>query len=354
MLRNLVERRQRLTNGDRFVLGHAVLIASPNEGTPLATPDKWQQTRRLDRKSSGPVPSQSRDVQRFHGRPLDCLVRQGGHRGRRRPGVHGCPAASRCRSCNGLRSPPSINIPRSFPTTRPIEGSLRAPSISASTASSRQPTTSSCRRREDGASTGCCDSIPAERVGLLRPGRQHPVGRGCADAYLLSSINAAPSIFSSRRCCVNRTTCRKCSWKSSSRTEPRASPRPRSRPQSADPEPSPISPVEHEPVRAEKPGLARRHGIAATGRPRAHGHLHPRGRCLRRRRRFGAAAARRLRWRARQRAVPDEQTSHCRTHGRLGPRRLSDQGAGGPLGRALCHAPKDQTLRRQQRAHAAP
>ena len=44
VLRNLVERRQLLDDGARFVLGHAVLVASPNEGTPLATPDDWQRS----------------------------------------------------------------------------------------------------------------------------------------------------------------------------------------------------------------------------------------------------------------------------------------------------------------------
>ena len=29
---------------DRLRLGHAVLVASPNEGTPLATPERWDQT----------------------------------------------------------------------------------------------------------------------------------------------------------------------------------------------------------------------------------------------------------------------------------------------------------------------
>ena len=44
VLRNLVERRQLLDDSARFVLGHAVLVASPNEGTPLATPDDRQRS----------------------------------------------------------------------------------------------------------------------------------------------------------------------------------------------------------------------------------------------------------------------------------------------------------------------
>jgi hypothetical protein len=43
VLRSLVEHRQ--AHGaiaDRFQLGHAVLVASPNDGTPLATPSRWQ------------------------------------------------------------------------------------------------------------------------------------------------------------------------------------------------------------------------------------------------------------------------------------------------------------------------
>jgi hypothetical protein len=45
VLRNLVERSAALgENGRRFQLGHAVLVASPNEGTPLATPVRWEKT----------------------------------------------------------------------------------------------------------------------------------------------------------------------------------------------------------------------------------------------------------------------------------------------------------------------
>ena len=45
VLRNLVERNSALgANAQRFQLGHAVLVASPNEGTPLATPDRWEKT----------------------------------------------------------------------------------------------------------------------------------------------------------------------------------------------------------------------------------------------------------------------------------------------------------------------
>jgi hypothetical protein len=45
VLRSLVEhRRIHGTTADRFRLGHAVLVASPNEGTPLATPARWEDT----------------------------------------------------------------------------------------------------------------------------------------------------------------------------------------------------------------------------------------------------------------------------------------------------------------------
>jgi len=45
VLRNLVERSKRLgAAGSRFKLGRAVLVASPNEGTPLATPKRWDDT----------------------------------------------------------------------------------------------------------------------------------------------------------------------------------------------------------------------------------------------------------------------------------------------------------------------
>lgn len=43
VLRHLVERRGDFGGlADRFVLGHAVLVAAPNEGTPLASPRRWQ------------------------------------------------------------------------------------------------------------------------------------------------------------------------------------------------------------------------------------------------------------------------------------------------------------------------
>jgi len=45
VLRNLVERRSALgTAASRFKLRHAVLVASPNDGTPLATPARWEAT----------------------------------------------------------------------------------------------------------------------------------------------------------------------------------------------------------------------------------------------------------------------------------------------------------------------
>ena len=45
VLRTLVERADAFGPlADRFKLGHAVLVASPNEGTPLATPERWSDT----------------------------------------------------------------------------------------------------------------------------------------------------------------------------------------------------------------------------------------------------------------------------------------------------------------------
>jgi hypothetical protein len=45
VLRNLVERSSALGSlASRFRLRHAVLVASPNDGTPLATPARWQDT----------------------------------------------------------------------------------------------------------------------------------------------------------------------------------------------------------------------------------------------------------------------------------------------------------------------
>lgn len=45
VLRNLVERSAQFgASARRFRLGHAVLVACPNAGTPLATPARWQET----------------------------------------------------------------------------------------------------------------------------------------------------------------------------------------------------------------------------------------------------------------------------------------------------------------------
>jgi hypothetical protein len=45
VLRNLVEHSAAHgAAADRFRLGHAVLVASPNDGTPLATPARWEET----------------------------------------------------------------------------------------------------------------------------------------------------------------------------------------------------------------------------------------------------------------------------------------------------------------------
>ena len=44
VLRNLVERAGEFGAATRrFKLGRAVLVASPNEGTPLATPKRWDE-----------------------------------------------------------------------------------------------------------------------------------------------------------------------------------------------------------------------------------------------------------------------------------------------------------------------
>jgi hypothetical protein len=44
VLRTLIERGDTLPGRERFALGHGVLVAAPNEGTPLATPARWNET----------------------------------------------------------------------------------------------------------------------------------------------------------------------------------------------------------------------------------------------------------------------------------------------------------------------
>jgi hypothetical protein len=44
VLRTLVERANAFQHASRFKLGHAVLVAAPNEGTPVVTPERWNET----------------------------------------------------------------------------------------------------------------------------------------------------------------------------------------------------------------------------------------------------------------------------------------------------------------------
>lgn len=44
VLRTLVELRKEFQSSGRFSLGHGILVASPNEGTPLVTPGRWYDT----------------------------------------------------------------------------------------------------------------------------------------------------------------------------------------------------------------------------------------------------------------------------------------------------------------------
>ena len=44
VLRTLVEEAGSLIHSNRFAVGQVVLVASPNDGTPLATPQRWDQT----------------------------------------------------------------------------------------------------------------------------------------------------------------------------------------------------------------------------------------------------------------------------------------------------------------------
>ena len=262
VLRNLVERRQRLTNGDRFVLGRAVLVACPNEGTPLATPDNWQATigwiaNLLDLFPPNPLASNASMVAHW----IAWFVKVGieAAEGLASMDVRG-------KQVQELQRPPKPALDQysALVSNYEADGRVLARALDLGLDSFFEtandlvvPTAGRLAHRQaarfEFPPNGWAAS--ARAATSRRPGARRRIS--------LSSITGAQSIFSSRRCCVNRTTCRKCSWKSSSRTEPRASPRPRSRPQSRTRSPSPIRPLEHEPVRARSPGSR-----VATGSPR--------------------------------------------------------------------------------------
>ena len=176
VLRNLVERAKQL--GDlsrRFKLGRAVLVASPNEGTPLATPKRWDETDRLDGEPARAVPGQpvhdGRGVRRQRPRLAgqSCVGRSAGSAfdGRRRRADRGDPesaGSARRRVLGAGRQLPADRRGAAAPAGRRRRSVLWHP-----------PTTSSSRPkagwRIDRSSTAF---IPATRIGCFGPGGNLP------------------------------------------------------------------------------------------------------------------------------------------------------------------------------------
>ena len=153
VLRNLVERAGALgANATRFKLGHAILVASPNEGTPLATPERWEKTvgwfaNLLELFPDNPFTTGAQWVS-------EALVWLARHASGGLPGIGSMNGAGDLIA--DLQSPPAppansysalvANLPR-------MPRSLRVCSTWASTRFSLWPTIWSCRPREDGTWT---------------------------------------------------------------------------------------------------------------------------------------------------------------------------------------------------------
>ena len=159
----------------RFKLGRAVLVASPNEGTPLATPKRWDETigwiaNLLEMFPDNPFTTGAAFVANglvwlanhasgdLPGLQLD------GWRGRADRGDSGSAGSARRRI---------LRAGRQLPADR-----TRCCSVcwmSASISFSGPPTTWSCRRRADGASIAPrAGFIPASRIGCFGPGGNLP------------------------------------------------------------------------------------------------------------------------------------------------------------------------------------
>ncbi len=155
----------------RFKLGRAVLVASPNEGTPLATPERWDETigwlaNLLELFPDNPFTTGAAFV-------ANGLVWLANHASGDIPGLHamdergrsdrGDPGSTRSTRRRVLR------VGGQLPADR-----RRCCSVcwtSASISCSGLPTTSSSRPRADGASIARAPTfIPASRIGCFGPG----------------------------------------------------------------------------------------------------------------------------------------------------------------------------------------
>ena len=153
VLRHLVERGDLFGQlSRRFKLGRAVLVASPNDGTPLATPKRWDETvgwlaNLLELFPDNPFTTGAAFV-------ANGLVWLANHVSGDLPGsaCDGSVEASRSRRFNDRPGRRPTPIPRSSPTTSRPARCCSVCWMSASTSSSRPPTTSSCRPKAAGAS----------------------------------------------------------------------------------------------------------------------------------------------------------------------------------------------------------
>ena len=153
VLRNLVERGKQF--GDlsrRFKLGRAVLVASPNDGTPLATPKRWDDTigwiaNLLELFPDNPFTTGAAFV-------ANGLVWLANHASGDLPGLHSMDGeGDLIAAIQGPPGPPADAYSALVANYQPTgDDRCSACWTSASISFSRPPTTSSCRPRADGAS----------------------------------------------------------------------------------------------------------------------------------------------------------------------------------------------------------
>jgi hypothetical protein len=261
VLRNLVERRQRLGNGDRFVLGRAVLVACPNEGTPLATPDNWQAAigwiaNLLDLFPPNPLASNASMVAHW----IAWFVKRGivAAEGLASMDVRG-------KQVQELQRPPKPALDRysALVSNYEADGRILARALDLGldsffeTANDLVVPTAGGWRIDRPA-----DSIPAERVGCFGPGG-NILSAGSAPTHI-SFFNRRSTIDFLVRALLHRPQSlpKMQLEKQLPNRAARLAP-PSLATAIADPEPGPIRPVEHEPVRARSLGLR-----VATGSPR--------------------------------------------------------------------------------------
>ena len=133
-----------------FKLGRAVLVASPNDGTPLATPTRWQDTvgwlaNLLELFPDNPFTIGAEFV-------ANGIVWLARHASGDLPGLHAMDGAGSL--IGDLQAPPDRRLMRTPPWSRTTTRAAKCSSaclIRGSTSFSVRRMTWSCRRKADGA-----------------------------------------------------------------------------------------------------------------------------------------------------------------------------------------------------------